>query len=222
MTARDADGEGRARLAVIGANGRTGGRVVRQAVSRGYEVVAVARAPATSLAGMEGVQVVAGDALDRDAMRAAVAGCDAVVSALGVGTSRKPTTVYSGGVGNVLAAMEAHDVGRIVVVSAAPVGPSSGHPPFQRRVLLPVLRRFLGAQYADMERMEAALRASDVDWVSLRPPRLIDKPGRGTYRLDIDAPLRGGGSLRCDDLATALLDALDDGDLSGTTAYVAN
>lgn len=204
---------------MIGSNGRTGSRVVEQAAGRGHDVVAVARRPRAAPGGR--IRPFAADALDRDAVRAALAGCDAVISTLGVGTSRKPTTLYSGAVASVLAAMDAHRISRLAVVSAAPVGPRDVHPPGQRHVVLPLLHRIFGATYQDMERMEAALRASDVEWVVLRPPRLLAKPGSGRYQLRVDAPVRGGRSIRYDDLATALLDVVSRETPTRTPVYVA-
>ena len=72
-----------------------------------------------------------------------------------------------------------------------------------------------------MQRMEHELAVSNVSWVALRPPRLIDKQGTGSYRLGI-TPQRNGRSLRCADLATALLDVLDRPELYGASPYVCN
>lgn len=210
------------RVAVIGANGRTGGHVVAQAVRREYEVVAIARRPDLITTDDPLVSRVRADVLDPDAVHAALAGCDAVISTLGVGTSRAPTVLYSAGVANVLAAMRARAIEQLVVVSAAPVGPPDEHPLLQRRLVLPILRRFFGATYEDMRRMEDALRASEADWVSLRPPRLVEKAGEAGYRIQVDAALSGARSLRYADLAAALLDVVSDRTLTRTAAYVAH
>ncbi|WP_073386350.1 NAD(P)H-binding protein [Jatrophihabitans endophyticus] len=89
---------------------------------------------------------------------------------------------------------------------------------------MPVLDRFFGASYADMARMETVLVHSPapVQWVSLRPPRLLDRPGRNSYRIQVDQPLPRARSITYADLATALLDARDRPDLFRHVAYVAN
>lgn len=144
------------------------------------------------------------------------------MSALGIGASRQPTVVYSTGIANVLKAMGSQSISRLAVISAAPVGPRSEQPFLQRHVLMPVLDRVFGATYDDMRRMEDRLRASAVDWVALRPPRLVDKPATGRYRVDATGPLPKGRRITYADLATALLDALDNPDLYRRTAYVTN
>jgi putative NADH-flavin reductase len=168
------------------------------------------------------VEMVAGDVLERDSLGDALAGCDAVVSGLGIGSSRAPTVVYSEGIANVLRAMAAASVARLSAISAAPVGPRDEQPFLERRLAMPILDRIFGATYADMRRMEVVLADSQVDWVSLRPPRLVDKPATGAYRIDVNQPLPRARSLRYADLASALLDVLEREDLQGHAAFVAN
>src|SRR5262249_29187167 len=104
---------------------------------------------------------------------------------------------------------------------AAPVGPRDEQPFLDRRIAMPLLERFFGALYADMRQMENALAASELNWVALRPPRLVAKPAQGAYRLDTK-PLPKARTLTYADLATALLDSLARNDLIRRAAYVAN
>lgn len=210
------------RIAVIGATGRTGRHVVTQAAHRGHLVTGVARRPEAVVVEHRNVNVVGGDVLERESLVAALAGCHAVVFAVGVGSSRAPTVVYSEGIRNLVGAMSTNTISRLAVVSAAPVAPRTEQPFLERRLVMPILDRFFGATYADMRRMEAILGDSRAEWVSLRPPRLVDKSPTGAYRIDANAPLPRAYSLRCADLATALLDVLDREDLQRHTAYVAN
>jgi putative NADH-flavin reductase len=163
------------------------------------------------------------DARDPDAVTGAIGGAEAVVSALGTGSSRAATDVYSRGVANEVAAMHAHGIRRLAVISAAPAGPRAEQPFLERRVAMPLLERFFGGIYADMRRMEALLTEDrdDLAWVALRPPRLVAKPATGDYRIDT-RPLPKARRLTYADLATALLDCLDHPDLHRRAAYVAN
>jgi putative NADH-flavin reductase len=209
------------RIAVIGANGRTGRLVVRQARARSVEVVAVARRHEAA-APEPGLARVTGDVLDRERLAGALDGVDAVVSAVGIGTSRQPTELYSAGTANLLGAMAGHGIKRLVVLSALPVGPRQEQPFADRRIVLPVLEAVFGATYRDMRRMEAALRDSTADWTALRPPRLVAAPVTGKYRLDAARPLPRARVISYADLATAVLDVVKRDDLSGRAAYVAH
>ena len=73
-----------------------------------------------------------------------------------------------------------------------------------------------------MRRMEAILQeTTDVDWISLRPPRLANKRPKGAYRIDT-RPLAKARAITYGDLAGALLDSLTREDLYQHAAYVAN
>ena len=210
------------KIAVVGATGRTGLQVTEQALARGDDVIALARHPGTLPRQGPGMVSAAVDVLDRAVLADTLAGAVAVVSALGIGASRQPTVVYSEGTANLLHAMDAHGIRKLAVISAVPAGPRTEQPFVQRRMIIPVLDRVFGATYADMRRIEALLRGSDLDWVCLRPPRLVSKKATGRYRLDASRPLPRARSITCADLATALLDSLTRPDLYRRAAYVAN
>jgi putative NADH-flavin reductase len=204
-------------IAVVGAAGKSGGLVTAAALSRGHEVVAIARRPEAVTSRHDRLTIKAADVLDQISFAGVFDGVDAVISTLGIGTSKEPTEVYSKGIANVIAAAPRVP---IAVISASPAGPPTDHRGFQRRVVVPILWRFVaGTSYADMRRMEAILADSDAAWISLRPPRLLDKPGKGSYQLD---PKPNGSSIRYADLATALIDVLDKPELYRSALYISN
>jgi putative NADH-flavin reductase len=209
------------RIAVVGANGRAGLEVVKQGLKRGHQVSAIARQPAAVGLEHQNLTIHAADVLDPVALIAALAGVDAVVSALGIGTSRAATVVYSDGIKNIVSLMGRSGPKSIVVISATPVGPRAEHPFIDRRIAMPILESFLHATYEDMRRMEAVLQESDVDWISVRPPRLVNRAATGAYRLSTE-PLRRGRKITYADLGAALLDAVDRKDLYRKVAFVAN
>jgi putative NADH-flavin reductase len=81
------------RLAVFGGTGALGGEVVRQALAAGHTVAVLVRHPArfdSVLAGNDGVEVVAGDALVGDDVDKVLAGADGVIFALGMNSKSPP------------------------------------------------------------------------------------------------------------------------------------
>ncbi|HEX5193087.1 MAG TPA: NAD(P)H-binding protein [Solirubrobacteraceae bacterium] len=208
------------KIAVIGATGRTGREVVRQARARGHEVIAVARSPERLRVSGDGVTAVAADAHDGEALRRAVEGSEAIVSTLGAAAGRERTDVYSAGIANLLRAMDGGWARRLAVISAAPVGPREQQPAVFRLLVGPILDRLFGGAYADMRRMEHELeRRRDVEWTCLRPPRLVTRPPGG-YRLD-RRPLPRTRTLTYPDLAAALLDCVDGPEARTGMLYVA-
>ena len=70
------------RILVLGATGGTGRLIVSEAVARGYDVTVLVRS-AEKASALKGAKLIAGDARDEKALRQALKGRDAVISALG-------------------------------------------------------------------------------------------------------------------------------------------
>ncbi|MGW1404709.1 NAD(P)-dependent oxidoreductase [Streptomyces sp. NPDC002403] len=198
------------RITVFGATGGVGQEIVRQALAAGHQVTAVVRDPARLPVPLSDVQVhTVARVDDPEALREAVAGRDAVLSALG-SRGRKADGVAERLTGAVLAAMEAEGVRRLLVVSAAPVGPRPADDPLPDRLARKAIGAILKEVYADLTRMEAALARSTADWTSVRPPKLTNGPLTGTYRTVVGSTPRSGRSISRADVAHAMLALVDD------------
>jgi nucleoside-diphosphate-sugar epimerase len=172
-------------IVIFGANGPTGRALTRRALDAGHRVTALTRHPADFPLTHASLTVVAGDVLDAGDVDAAVAGQDAVLSALGVPYGRTPVAVYSQGARNILSAMERHGVRRFagITSSATEPNPRAQGGFFFEKVLQPFVIGVLGRTvYADMRRMEALVRASSVDWTIVRPSGLFDAEVVSDYR----------------------------------------
>jgi len=66
-------------LAVSGASGKTGWRVVQEALKRGYHVRAIVRPQSAIPSGLEGAEICRLDLGATEALHAALAGCDGLV-----------------------------------------------------------------------------------------------------------------------------------------------
>ncbi|MFB7245459.1 epimerase [Streptomyces populi] len=197
------------KLTVLGATGGIGQEIVRQALGTGHQVTAVVRDPARLTVTGAGLEVVRADLTDPGPLRPAVAGRDAVLSGLGA-RSRKDAGVAARLTRTVLAAMEAEQVRRLLVVSAAPVGPAAQDDALLDRAMLRLVSALLKDVYADLREMEGALAASATDWTAVRPPRLQNKPLTGSYRTVVGgSPPRGRFIARAD-VAHAMLAMIDD------------
>lgn len=147
------------KLTVFGATGGVGQEIVRQALASGHQVTAVVRDPARLAVTGAGLEVFRADLADPEALRSAVAGRDAVLSGLGA-RSRKDVGVAARLTRSVLRSMEAEGVRRLLVVSAAPVGPAPERQTLLDRAVLTVINRLLKDVYADLRAMEEELAAS--------------------------------------------------------------
>jgi nucleoside-diphosphate-sugar epimerase len=198
-------------ITIFGANGPTGRLLTAQALDAGHRVTAVTRRPRSFPLRHDRLEVAGGDVLDPDAVDRAVAGRDAVLSTLGVPAGKEPISTYSRGTGNMVAAMKRHGLRRLAVVSSSGVDPQpySGAGFLFNRVLLPYVTRVLGRTlYDDMRRMEALVRASDLDWTIVRPSGLYHLPEVTDYAV-VEGHADGRFTAR-GDLAAAMLAFLGD------------
>jgi putative NADH-flavin reductase len=174
-------------IAVFGANGGTGRLLVAAALEAGHRVTALTRHPDDFPIGHGSLRVVAGDVLVPADVSGTVAGADAVLSALGVPYGRKKISLYSAGIAVILAAMGHQGVRRLACVSSSATDhefarKNTGGGFLFEKVLKPVIENTMGKTlYDDMRRMEALVRASDLDWTIVRPSGLFATDGVTDY-----------------------------------------
>lgn len=199
-----ADPQGATKILVLGATGATGRLIVNQAVARGYDVTVLVRS-AEKARDITGAKLIVGDARDETALRAALKGREAVVSALGTPVSPfREVTLLSTATRALVSAMKAEQVSRLVCITGMGAGDSAGHGGFVAdNVIFPLL---LKKVYTDKDRQEAIVKDSELDWVLVRPSILNNKPGRGSVRALTDLSGFHGGSIAREDVATFVLD----------------
>lgn len=161
------------RIAVFGATGLTGGLVVKHALALGHEVVALVRDPSRMTLRHPSLRVIGGSPISVTDVERCVRGADAVIHCLGIGGkgNGQPTTLVSDSVQLVLAAMQDHCVPRIVCMSNVGAGGSGTW--LANRIVIPLFLRWLTPIIEDKNRMEATLRESSLEWVSVRLPNIV-------------------------------------------------
>jgi putative NADH-flavin reductase len=175
------------KLLIIGASRGIGLQLLEQALQAGHVVTAFARHLQKIPQPQEGLRLIAGDILEGPQVKQAVAGQEAVCLTIGVGVTWKPVTVFSQGTEHVLVAMAEHGVKRLVCITGIGAGDSKGHGGLlYDQVFKPLLLKTI---YADKDRQEALIRASEAEWTIVRPGFLTNGPLTGKYRVITD--LRG-------------------------------
>ncbi|MDT5068413.1 MAG: hypothetical protein QOK02_4568 [Mycobacterium sp.] len=196
-------------LAVFGATGGIGRQLVTQALDEGHNVKAFVRDANRLAVAHPALAVITVPGLTDPALLGpALKDSDAVLSAVGPrGRTAGPVTSTS--IASILRAMGSAAVSRIVAVSAVPVGPVPvGESVVNRWLLIPVLRKLLRDNYADLATMESELQASKMAWTVIRPPRLVDGPLTGHYRTALGGNVPGGSKISRADVAHAMLATL--------------
>ncbi|MCL6349964.1 NAD(P)-dependent oxidoreductase [Pectobacterium polaris] len=187
-------------IALIGASGDAGSRILKELSDRGHTVTAIARSP-KKIASLPNVTAKQGDALDKDALVALFKGHDVVVSAVKFGSSDPATLI---------AAVKAAGVKRYLVVGGAG---SLEIAPGQRLIDQPNFpdayrpEASRGAAFLDLLKQE-----KDLDWSFLSPSaEFVPGQRTGTFRLGKDTLLSNdkGSSISFEDYAVALVDEIE-------------
>ncbi|MET7539600.1 NAD(P)H-binding protein [Streptomyces sp. NPDC005507] len=157
-------------VSVFGATGAIGSLAVTELLERGHRVTAYARNPGKVPGSWgERVRVVVGEMSDQVAIDSAVAGADAVVSALGPSMDRKATGLpLVAGTGHILTSMKRHGVRRYIGhATPAVLDPHEKPTPVTRLIgFLP--RTFMRRAYDEITGMTGQVMGSGLDWTVVR------------------------------------------------------
>ena len=164
------------KIAVFGATGLTGGLVVSQALAHGHDIVVLVRDPAKFKLKNQRLQLLQGDPRSPKDVEKCVQGVDAVIHCLGIGGKGDGThnTLISDSIKAIISVAERLGNPRLVCMSNVGAGGSGTW--FANKIIIPLFLRWLLPIIEDKNRMEAALRQSALDWVSVRLPNIVDGP----------------------------------------------
>jgi len=205
------------RICVVGASGKLGKHMVRHALDRGYEVVAVCREKSVGkLAEFEGrINIVPGATDDSDVIKRAVAGCDGVLVVL------VPRGVHGYSSGTAQAVLDHAGPGARLVFSCGWHITLDGRDVYSWRVkaLVNVAGRLARlARVVDLDdQVEACQRifASDTRWTVVRGSDLEegDSQGLPVWSRHVGDPVLESNLTRRVDFALFMVDALENDDL---------
>src|SRR5215217_8431170 len=199
------------KLTVFGATGGVGREVVNQALDRGDHVTAYVRNPAKLDLTHPDLTVITGGLTDREAVRRAVRGAQALVSALGPSLDRKAAGMpLDDGTRAIVEAMQAEGVERYIGMAT----PSLRDPRDTRSLLglvVPFMgRTFLQRAYRELLEMSELVRGSSLDWTIARFSQPTDGERTGNVRAGFLGQDKIGAAITRADIAGFLLDQTTD------------
>ncbi|HSL28934.1 MAG TPA: SDR family oxidoreductase [Anaerolineales bacterium] len=169
------------KIVVFGASRGTGRKIVEQALEAGHSVTAFVRSPEVFTLKHPGLTVFKGDSMDAAAVERAIAGQDAVISALG--PTRPPVPgMMETSAKNIVTAMKKHGVRRLISTTGAGVRQPEDQPKFADHVIGFLLNLLAKKVVLDSAANVQVVQNSGLDWTVVRYPRLIDGEHTGTYR----------------------------------------
>ncbi|MCG5220201.1 NAD(P)H-binding protein [Streptosporangium soli] len=203
-----------AKLALFGANGVIGVRILREALARGHEVAAVVRDPA-KLAGESPAEIIVGDVRDLRSVAAAAVGRDAVISAVGGGYTdgQAHATLVRDAAKSLVTGLRSLGAGapRLVAVGGAgSLRTADGGRVWDTEGLPELAVQVMRGQ-GDV--LDYLLTVTDVTWTSFSPAAQIEPGERtGVYRVggdDLVTAADGSSRISAEDYAVALIDEIE-------------
>ena len=187
-------------IALLGATGNVGSRLLDEALTRGHRVTALVREPAR-LASRANLTVVAGDVTDLQAAKA-LSGHDVLISSLRFADIAPDTLIDFA---------RATGIPRLLIVGgAASLSLPDGSRLFDAPAFPAEYRNEAGAGIATLDALRGV---SDLDWIFVSP-QMVFAPGTrtGCFRLGDDTLLfdaAGDSHISYEDFAVALLDEVE-------------
>lgn len=207
-------------IAVLGANGGIGKQVVLAALKAGHSITAILRTPSNLQISHLNLQIVQGDVMKPETLDKYLKNKDVIVSAIGK-NSLKNTILYSKGNKNLLESMKRVGANRAFFISASGLEVNPSHSLLVKFATKFILQSLLRNMYADLLRMEKIVKASDINWTIMRPPKLLDTSLTGSYRTAIDKFIINGLKISRSDVAHFIVNNISNKSIFKKTVEIA-
>ena len=217
-------------IALFGATGMIGQRILNEALSRGHKVTAIARDPSKISDKRPNMTVTAGDILKPESVAAAAAGHDVVVSAYGPPATDPQQVVAAAGslIEGIKTANQksGKSIRLIMVGGAASLEVTPGVILLDAPNFPPAWKGIASAHRDALNLLRKEATGAGIEWTCFSPAALI-QPGErtGKHRTGTDqlvADANGESRISAEDYAVALLDEIEKPQFIGrrfTAAY---
>lgn len=219
------------RFLLIGATANSAPYLINQGLEAGYEVIGLARRPEEVKIEHERLTLVKGDVYDLASLENAFTGDEVIISYLSCCSSgdvndeiTEEIDLFSRGTANIIQAMKNKGNRRLIVVSTTGVEHIFLDKPAVDAHIVDKLLWNRRRKYDDERRMEVIIRESELDYIIVRPGRVIGDQPQGTYNIFVNTNTYDSYNRRLarPDLATFILDQLESDEYIGTTVGVYN
>jgi putative NADH-flavin reductase len=168
-------------ITILGASAGVGLQCVQRALERKHKVTTLSRT-IESMPENPALTCIKGSATDPAFLRKVVTGADAVIVALGTGSSIKATTLYTEAARALIQVQkELKTTVPFIVLTGFGAGNSGQYQGLVAKVFFKLL---LEAVYKDKTRMEELIAASTLRWEIVRPGMLNNRPLSEKYRVE--------------------------------------
>jgi putative NADH-flavin reductase len=206
-------------IIVFGATGQMGRQLVKQALWKGHAVKAFGRNMHELEVEGEKLHKIKGSVFDEAEVKAAMKGCNAVLSALG-GTIGETDVTRSLGIKKIITAMKALSIKRIVAIGGMGIlnGQEEGKYIFDNEDFPEEYKAVTREHFKVYEQ----LKASVLSWTLLCPPDLIDASYTGTIQVAESYPPSTIYKINTGDLAVFMVNELTENNYVNCRVGISN
>jgi hypothetical protein len=210
-------------VTVFGGTGKIGQHVVRRLLDDGHHVTALVRSPEKLEITDDDLDVIVAELSDTAAIRKAVDGADAVISALGPQIDpflrSGPLTEATR---TIVAAMHDFGVRRLIALATVSVPDPRDRPTLLDRLVPVGIGLLIPGALREVQGISEVVTTSDLDWTLARITAPIDIPTNGTLRAGFLGRDGVGAPMARTDVAAFLVDQLVDDRFVGAAPAISN
>lgn len=168
------------KILILGATGRTGKLILKEALANGYLVNVLVRFPEKITLKSEKLTIFEGLSSNIEDLKRALNGCDSVISALNISRNtdfpwaalRTPKDFLAKTIQNLTELAKEQKLDKVIVISAWGVAETKKDIPFWFRFLIDNSNIKFG--YLGHEQSEQLLQKSNLNWTAVRPVGLTN------------------------------------------------
>lgn len=200
------------KIFLFGATGFTGYEILKRLIADDHTITVLVRNPSKlSIESLRPktnqVEVIMGEVFDSEKLTKHFKDSELIISAMGTGKDNLYTEIYSVGGRNILRAMRANNIKKLITITSGAIDMSDPSTDnfFMNRIIRPNYNKV----YYDQTRWETILDdTQDIDWICVRPTNLLNKPFTGKYRVNPSHCPKDGWKISRADLADFIVKQL--------------
>jgi len=206
------------KIAILGANGKAGKFLVKQALEKGYQVKILTRNSNNMTITNENVEIIDGDARDFSSIRKLLKGCRAVINA--VGQPKNESYIFSTVSKHILEAMKEFEIKRYILISGGSLDVTADQKRIVNKIGATLFKVFLSKMMQDKYKELQAIQDSDVDWTIVRLPFVMEGKSIGNIKESlVDMP---GIKIQNSDIAPFVIKQINSERYVGKCPFISN
>uniref|UniRef100_UPI0034D61CEF SDR family oxidoreductase n=1 Tax=Bacillus wiedmannii TaxID=1890302 RepID=UPI0034D61CEF len=168
------------KIAILGANGKSGKFLVNEALEKGYQVQILTRNSNNMTITNENLETIIGDARDFSSIRELLKGCRAVINA--VGQPKNESYIFSTVTKHILEVMKEFETKRYILISGGSLDVTGDQKGIVNKIGAILFKAFLSKMMQDKYKELQTIQGSDVDWTIVRLPFVMEGKSIGNIK----------------------------------------